>query len=327
MKIFSRTNRALKVLVVIVLLVFPLLVSAFTVQVAITTIIYAMLGLAFALSMKVGLPRMDVAAWWGVGGYTTALLLKAGMSFWFAMLISGVVAVILGLIFFSICIPRGMMAFFIFCMILSMAFYQAFGSVPIFGGWGGITGLPAPSIGSYQFIAKRDLYYLGLVLLGINCLVYYLLYNSRIGRAWNAIGSSLKLSRSLGINVVKYRMANVLIGNFFIALAGSFFIGYYRAAMPTIFSFQAGLFVLIYLIVGGFMFSISGPIVGALVVNFIPEYFRFAREYQSIVTSAVVILLLMYLPMGILGWLKLKVRPWLVRRGWFPGLSASGEEH
>ncbi len=307
------------VIIIVILLVFPLIVSAFTVQVAITTIIYAMLGLAFALSMKVGLPRMDVAAWWGVGGYTTALLMKAGMSFWLTALIGALIAVILGLFIFSMCLPRGMMAFFIFCMIISIAFYQVFGSVPLFGGWGGITGLPAPAIGSFEIIAKRDLYYLGLILLGLNMLVYYLLYTSRIGRAWNAIGSSLKLSRSIGINVVKYRMANVLIGNFFIALAGSFFVGYYRAAIPSIFSFQAGLFVIIYLIVGGSSYSIAGPIFGAIAVNFLPEYFRFTREYQSIITSAIVILILMFLPMGILGWLNFKAKPWLIRQKWFPG--------
>jgi branched-chain amino acid transport system permease protein len=317
----GKRKKILGGLTIVILLVFPLLVGAFTIQVAITTIIYGILGLAFALSMKVGLPRMDVAAWWGVGGYTTALLMKAGVSFWLTMLIGGLIAVILGLLFFSICLPRGMMAFFVFCMILSIAFYQMFGSVPVFGGWGGITGLAAPTIGSYELISKRELYYIGLVLLGVNILVYYMLYTSRIGRAWNAIGSSLKLSRSVGINVVRYRMANVLIGNFFIAVAGSFFVGYYRAAMPTIFSFQAGLFVIIYLVVGGSTYSIAGPIFGALVVNFLPEYFRFTREYQSIVTSAIVIIILMFLPMGILGWINLKVKPWMIKQKWYPGAS------
>lgn len=312
----SKANKITLCILIVLLLIFPLLVNAYTIQVAITTITYAMLGLAFALSLKVGLPRLDIAAWWGVGGYTTALLMKAGMSFWLTALIGGVIAVILGLVVFSICIPRGMMVFFIFCMILAMAFYQAFGSVPLFGGWGGITGVPAPTIGSFAFIAKRDLYYLGLFFLGLNSLVYYLLYSSKIGRAWNAIGSSLKLSRSIGIDVVKYRMVNVLIGNFFIALAGSFFVAYYRAALPVIFSFQAGLYVLIYLIVGGIFYSLAGPFLGAIIVNFIPEYLRFAKDYQSIVTSAVVIIIIMFMPMGILGWLNLKVKPWVFRYKW-----------
>ncbi len=310
----SKANKITIFILIVLLIIFPLLVNPYTIQVAITTITYSMLGLAFALSLKVGLPRMDIAAWWGVGAYTTALLMKEGISFWLTALIGGVIAVILGLVIFYICIPRGMMVFFIFCMILAMALYQAFGSVPLFGGWGGITGVPAPTIGSFAFIVKRDLYYLGLFFLGLNSVVYYLLYNSRIGRAWNAIGSSLRLSRSLGIDVVKYRMANVLIGNFFMALAGSFFVAYYRAALPVIFNFQAGLFVLIYLIVGGIYYSLAGPILGAIVVNFIPEYLRFAKDYQSIVISSVVIIIIMFMPMGILGWLNLKVKPRFFRQ-------------
>ena len=304
--------------VVILLIVFPIFSNAYTVQVAITTITYSMLGLAFAFSMRVGLPRMDVAAWWGVGGYTTALLMvKVGMSFWLTALIGGLIAVIVGALVFSIAIPRGMMAFFIFCMVLSMAFYQMYGTVSLFGGWSGIVNVPVPTIGSFEFIAKRDIYYLGLFFLILNVVVYYLFYNSKIGRAWNAIGSSLRLARSLGVDVVRYRMANVLIGNFFIAVAGSFFVAYYRAAFPAIFSFAAGLNVMVYLIVGGFSYSLSGPILGALIATFVPEYLRVEAQYQVIFTSAIVILILMFLPFGVIGWVDHRVRPWLFSQKWY----------
>ena len=304
-------------IVVILLIIFPLFSNAYTVQVAITTITYSILGLAFAFSMRVGLPRMDIAAWWGVGGYTTAILMKDGMSFWLTALIGGLIAVIIGAIVFSIAIPRGMMAFFIFCMVLSMAFYQIYGTVKFFGGWSGIVNVPVPTIGAFEFIAKRDIYYMGLFFLVLNGVVYYLLYNSKIGRAWNAIGSGLKLARSLGIDVVKYRMANVLIGNFFIAVAGSYFVGYYRAAFPSIFSFAAGLNVMVYLIVGGFSYSLAGPILGALIATFVPEYLRVKAEYQVIFTSAIVILILMFLPFGVIGWVDQKVRPWLSSQKWY----------
>jgi branched-chain amino acid transport system permease protein len=282
-----------------------------------------MLGLAFAFSMKVGLPRMDIAAWWGVGGYTTAILMKDGMSFWLTALIGGMIAVIVGGLVFSIAIPRGMMAFFIFCMVLSMAFYQVYGTVDFFGGWSGIVSVPSPTIGSFQFVSKQSLYYMGLGFLIVNAVVYYLFYRSKIGRAWNAIGSSLGLARSLGIDVVRYRMANVLIGNFFIALAGSYFVAYYRAAVPAAFSFSAGLNVMVYLIIGGFTYSLSGPIIGALIATFLPEYLRVESQYQTIFTSAIVILILMFLPQGLLGLLDRKVRPWFLRQKWYGRLSGN----
>jgi branched-chain amino acid transport system permease protein len=302
--------------VVILLIVLPLFLNPYRIQIAITTITYSMLGLAFAFSMRVGLPRMDVAAWWGVGGYTTALLMKAGMSFWLTALIGGLIAVIIGGIVFSIAIPRGMMAFFIFCMVLSMAFYQMYGTVSLFGGWSGIVNVPVPTIGSFEFIAKRDLYYMGLFFLALNVVVYYLLYNSKIGRAWNAIGSSLRLARSLGVDVVRYRMTNVLIGNFFIAVAGSFFVAYYRAAFPAIFSFQAGLNVMVYLIIGGFSYSLSGPIFGALIATIVTEYLPIPVDYKLIITSAIVVLILMFLPFGVIGWVDQKLRPWLSSQKW-----------
>jgi len=308
----------------LVLIAFPLLVDAYSVQVAITTITYSMLGLAFAFTIRVGLPRFDIPVWWGVGGYTTALLMKAGMSFWLTALIGGMIAIVLGALFFSVSIPRGMMPFLMIGMVLTMAFYQLYGAVPIFGGWGGIVGVPEPTIGSFSFLSKPSLYYLGLFFLALNLLVYYALYNSKIGRAWNAIGSSLRLAGSVGIDVVKYRMANVLIGNFFIALAGSYFVGYYRAALPQVFTFQAAIYVMVFLIIGGFTHSLLGPIIGAVIATFVPEYLRVSQEYQSIATSAFVILILMFLPVGILGLLDQRVKPWFTRRKWH-ALFSKGE--
>ena len=110
-----------------------------------------------------------------------------------------------------------MMVFFLVGMVITMVFYQVFGSLKFFGSWGGISDIPPASIGSFQFIHKPELYYMGLFFLAITLVVYYLLYNSKIGTAWNAIGSSLKLANSVGIDIVKYRFVNILIGNFFLA--------------------------------------------------------------------------------------------------------------
>ena len=305
----------------LILLTLPLYVSSYMTQIAITTITYSMLGLAFGLGMRVGLPRLDIAAWWGVGGYTTALLMKMGISFWVTVLAGGIISVILGGLLFSLALPRGMIAFFTFCMVLSMAVYQVFGSVPLFGGWGGTTGVPAPTFFSMVIDSQREVYYLGLFFLVITVTVYYLLYHSRIGRAWDAISSSLKLARSVGVDVVRYRLVNVLIGNFFIAVAGSFFVSYYRAAIPSIFSFQAGVNTIIFLFIGGFGHSLIGPMLGAIIATFIPEYLRFAQTLQSIATAVVVILILMFLPFGIMGIVDQKLMPWLFKKKWYARLN------
>jgi branched-chain amino acid transport system permease protein len=313
----SRINVVWLIVLSLIFLTLPLYVSSYMTQIAINTITYSMMGLAFALGMRVGLPRLDIAAWWGIGGYTTAILMKAGVSFWLTVPIGGLIAVILGGLLFSLALPRGMIAFFTFCMVLSMAVYQMFGSVPFFGGWGGIAGVPQPTLFSLVFDSQMKIYYLGLFFLAITVAVYYLLYHSRIGRAWDSISSSLKLARSVGVDVVRYRLANVLIGNFLIAVAGSFFVSYYRAAIPSIFSFQAGVNTIVFLFIGGFGHSLIGPILGAVIATFVPEYLRFAQALQSIAAAVVVILILMFLPMGLMGIFDRKILPWLYKKKWY----------
>jgi len=293
----------------------PWFVNPYVLQVVILTIVYSMLGLAFAFTLRVGLPRFDVAAWWGVGAYVTAMLvLKAGVSFWLTIPAAGIIAVILGWVIFKIVIPRGMMVFLLAGMVLTMATQQIFASVPFFGGWGGTDVIPFPKIGPITFIDKTAVYFLGLVFLGINLLVYRVLLNSRIGRAWTAIGSSLGLASSVGVDVVKYRMANVLIGNFFIAVAGSYLVASTLVAIPTMFTFTNSISVMMYVVVGGISYSLVGPIIGAIIVTFIPEYLRMAKEYEPIITSAAIILIIIFIPGGILGLVKMRIKPWLARR-------------
>jgi branched-chain amino acid transport system permease protein len=321
----SNITKVTLIVLVLLLIAFPWLANPYVVQVAVTAITSSMLGLAFALSMKVGLPRIDIPAWWGVGGYATALLMNNGLSFWLAALIGGIIAVILGWLAFSVVLPRGMLHFFMFCilcLLIAPRLLHYVGLVPFLRGAGGI--LPTPTIGSFEFILKRDLYFLGLAFLALTLLVYYLLYNSRIGRAWNAIGSSLGLARSLGVDVVKYRMANILVGNFFIALAGSYFVAYYRAATPMMLSLESGVLIMVYPLIGGLTHSLLGSILGALITTFFLNYFGFAKEYQIIATSSIVIFILIFMPQGILGWIGQKIKPWFYRMRWSVRLSEWG---
>lgn len=303
---------SLAVLIALLLLL-PWLVNPYVLQIVILTITYSMLGLAFALSLKVGLPRFDIAGWWAIGAYTTAILvIKTGMSFWLTIPIGGLIGVLFGLAVFSVIIPRGMMVFLLFGMVLTLGIQQIL-TLTFFGSWGGPGVVKPAAIGSFVFNRKPSLYYMGLVFLALNVAVYNSLYRSKIGRAWNAIGSSLKLADSVGINVVRYRIANVLIGNFFLALAGSYYVAYNQAVAPNTFSFPATVYVMMYLVVGGLASNIAGPMVGALIVTFIPEYLRLAKEYEPVVTGVAIILIIIFMPKGIMGILEDRITPWLGR--------------
>lgn len=310
LKSMLKSNRIWVGLVLILALILPLFVGAYRLQIFIFTITYSMLALAFRQSWKVGLPRFDVAAWWGVGAYTTALLMiKVNMSFWLTIPIAAIVSVILGYIVFSISVRRGMMVFMMFGMVFALALQQIFGTVDFFGGWGGTEPIPPITIGSYTVNSKMAIYYFGLGFLIFNLVVYYLLYKSRIGRAWDAVGSGLRLANSLGVDVVRYRVANVLVGNAFLALAGSFSVMYQAMVVPSSYGFSRSIYVIIYVLLGGFAFPLAGPIVGAVVLTVLSEALRPAEEYEAIITGVLTILIIMFAPQGILGVLSSRVKP------------------
>ncbi|MBN1630586.1 MAG: hypothetical protein JW990_12535, partial [Thermoleophilia bacterium] len=121
-------------ILIVVLLALPWLIGQYALQIFIITMTYAMLGLSFAFTMRVGLPRFDIAAWWGIGAYTTATLVtKAGFSFWATIPVACIIAVVLGWLVFRVAVPRGMMVFLMFGMVVSLAITQVFGSVEFFG--------------------------------------------------------------------------------------------------------------------------------------------------------------------------------------------------
>jgi len=311
----SKTAKASFGVLIALLLVLPWLVNPYVLQILVLTINYSMLGLAFAFTMKVGLPRFDIAAWWGVGAYATAMfMLKTGMSFWLTLPIGGLIAVLLGWIIFAVVIPRGMMVFLLAGMVLTLAAQQIFASVPFFGGWGGTPIIPVPTLGPIMLTNKTSIYFLGLFFLAVNLLVYRALLNSKIGRAWGAIGSSLGLASSVGVNVVRYRIANVLIGNFFVAVAGGYLVASTLVAIPTMFTFTNSINVMMYVVVGGISHTLSGPIIGSLIVTFIPEYMRMAKEYEPIITAAAIILIIIFMPMGLLGLFEYRLKPWLMAK-------------
>jgi branched-chain amino acid transport system permease protein len=70
---------------------------------------------------------------------------------------------------------------------------------------------------------------------------------------------------------------------------------------------------MMYLVVGGLTSSLAGPMIGALIVTFIPEYLRMAKEYEPIVTGVAIILIIIFMPKGVMGVLDAWIKPRLLR--------------
>jgi branched-chain amino acid transport system permease protein len=274
---------------------------------------YGILGMGFSMLWKNRLITCGQAGFFAIGAYTSALLVtRAGFSFWLAMPAAGLASALFALIIFSAALRSGPLVFFGMTLVSSFIVMELLGTVEYFGGWEGLMGIPRPKLGSFVFLTKRSYYYLVTGLLLLNVLVFLALYRSRIGRAWTAIGSSVRLAEAQGIDVYRYRLAATLIASFFAGVIGSFYAHYQNLLVPNTFSFLLSIYVQMFALIGGLGYFIAGPIVGAGIMVFLPEFLRVTEQFQPIFFSVLIILIVIFMPGGILS--VPGPLPWMVLR-------------
>ena len=82
---------------------------------------------------------------------------------------------------------------------------------------------------------------------------------------------------------------------------GSFYAHYYGAIVPATFGPFKTIYVHVYAILGGIGFPILGPAIGSLILTFVPEFLRVTEGVEPIFTGILIILLILFLPNGLLG--------------------------
>lgn len=249
-----------------------------------------------------GLLSLGHAAFYGIGAYTTAILMtRHGFGFLPALAISGLitlgVALILG---FPIRNIRGDY----FCL-LTIAFGEIFRLVaqawiPFTGGAMGIVGIPIPKIFGYALTTEMDFYYLALGLLFFTYVTLSLLVRTKCGRALIAIREDELAAQAMGINTPMYMVLAFSIGSLYAGLAGSLLAVYQTTVTPSNFRIEESCLMIIMVIVGG-MGRLWAPLIGVIVMTLATEFFRPFAEYRMLIIGAMMILLLLFRPQGVFG--------------------------
>jgi branched-chain amino acid transport system permease protein len=266
----------------------------------------AVLAMTFILLLRAGLISLANATFWGVGAYASTVLgTKCHLSFWLALpssfVITGIVALCIG--FFLV--RSSGFDFLILTAILGMVAVLVFANIPGLGGFQGIEGIPPPDpvrlpfLGSVEF-SKVAFYYLMLFLLMVAVLIFSAFYTSWAGRAWMAIGLKPQLALSLGVNLFRYKLLAFTVSSSIAGMAGCFYAHYIGAIVPNTFDLFKTIHIHIYAILGGLGFPFWGPIVGSLLMTFVPEFLRVTEEVEPIFTGLLMILLILFLPRGLL---------------------------
>jgi branched-chain amino acid transport system permease protein len=142
-------------------------------------------------------------------------------------------------------------------------------------------------------------YYLILGMTVIVVVLFHLLEDSRVGRAWVAIREDEVAAEACGINPLKYKVMAFAIGASTSGLAGVFFASKTGVFNPADFAFQASVLILVLVIFGG-MGSLPGAIVGAAVLQFLPQWLRSHIPQEDLYAyyGALLVVMMIFRPQG-----------------------------
>ncbi len=285
--------------------------SLYFLSIIINSSILSCVSLGVWLTFSIGRINIGQAAFVGVGGYTTAILLtKLGMSFWISILFSGAITALLSLLFgFALLRLKGIyfsMTTLILTALMNLVFLNA---AFITQGASGIMNIPRPgavSIGNITIIPSFRVgnyyilfYYLVAIILLICFISIRRLYNSRIGWIFRALRQNEILTQSIGINITKYRIMAYTICGVLAGIGGSLFVVYIKNIFPNTFKVADYINYMLYCFLGGLEY-VFGPILGSFLLTMFFEVLRPIQKYQILIYAIIIICLSLWLPNGIL---------------------------
>ncbi|MEA1939249.1 MAG: branched-chain amino acid ABC transporter permease [Candidatus Caldatribacteriota bacterium] len=266
-------------------------------------LIYSILCLSLNLIFGfTNLLSVGHAAFYGIGAYTTAILLtRYHFAFFPALILSGVIAVFFGL-FLGISTSRVRGDYF---TVISIVFGEIFrlimqNWISFSGGAVGIVGIPAPQIFSWRIISEKDFYFLGLILFWFTYITLSLLVKSKLGRAFIAIREDELAASTMGIHTIMYKILSFSIGCFYAGLAGSYYAVYNTAIAPSSFTLDESCLMIIMVVLGG-IGNLTATISGVVVMLFATEVFRPLYHYRLLLIGLIMVIVLVRYPYGILG--------------------------
>lgn len=251
------------------------------------------------------------AGFMAVGAYTVGILtVDHSVPFWIAFALSGVVAAVLGFFIGIVSLRLKGHYFSIFTLCVGYIMYLVIEKwESLTHGTVGIIGIPAPSpIGPLEFESPRSLYYLVLFFLVIGMWAMHRIVHSLLGRTFEAIRNSEELAESLGINLMRNKVLAFMLSVFYAGMAGGLYAGFVRFLGPGAAAVEHTFDMTMYMLVGG-IGTLLGPLLGSLIMPWLTQYLQFLQEYRFVVFGPILILLVIFVPHGIVGtWLQWRAR-------------------
>ena len=261
--------------------------------------IIATMGLNLTVGYA-GQKSLGHAAFFGIGAYTVAIFLKAGLNFWLGLPVAALFCFVVGL---ALGFPA-LRVQTIYLAFATLGFNTALWLVMrneewLTGGTFGINNIARPSLGGISFDGNLAYYYLVLCFTIVLALLLWGLLRSPWGKAFTALRDNAIRAESLGIDTRSYTLLSFAIGAVYAGVAGGLYASQVQFIDPALFTVGASIMMYLMVVVGGPGYFL-GPVLGSAVGVVLPEWLRFAQAWYLFVFGAAVVVLMIWLPDGLL---------------------------
>src|SRR5205809_1793401 len=297
--------------VAVILFFLPLLITPYHVTLLAYGLIFAIAALGFNLLLGyTGLLSFGHSAYFGMGAYAVAFIVKyLNITSMEVFLLGGILAsAAVAALFGFLCVRYTRIFFGILTLALSQVLWSlAFKFYWVTGGTDGLR-VPTPSLLGVQnpagedkmiFLAHRYYYYV-LVIFLVGVAVMWVIVHSPFEKALQAIRDNETRAEFVGVQGWRYRFVAFLVSGVFTGLAGALWVPLNGLTTPDIMHWTFSGEIVFMTVLGGFR-SFAGPIVGAIVFNYLKTYAVGDTVYWQLLLGAVLVALVLSLPTGIVG--------------------------
>ena len=286
-------------------LIFPWLFSLYQIDIMTTALIYVVVALGLNIVVGLaGLLDLGYVAFYAVGAYTYALLNHHfGLGFWICLPLGGALGFLFGIILgFPVLRLRGD-----YLAIVTLGFGEIIRLIlenwnEFSFGPSGIANIPRPGLMGIDLSLQHNhiyIYYLMIMLTILTIFVVRRLQDSRIGRAWMALREDEVACQAMGINKTRTKLSAFALGATWAGMGGVVFAAKTTFINPASFTIWESVIILCCVVLGG-MGSIVGVICGAFALKLLPEYLRAFSEYRMLVFGAVLVIMMVFRPGGLI---------------------------
>lgn len=293
-------------ILILLFLIAPFIVTEFYLTILCEALVMSLLALSFNLLFGfMGQLSFGQAAFYGLAGYTVAMLItKVHFNFWLSLIAGVLMAILVGFIVGFFCVRlRG-----IYFAVLTLAFGQLLFVIiykwhDFTGGDDGIQGVFPP-----EFLKSPiNYYYFILIVFIASAYLLWRIVNSPFGQTLKSMRENSERTEFLGINIAKYQLIAFIIAAGFAGLAGAIWVPFYRSVAPFYLMWiKSGEPVMAAILGGPNVFF--GPVLGMFIMTFFHAWVLGFTYFWPVIMGALILTVIFLLPGGILGFIQEKLK-------------------